>query len=149
MNKTFTAVLHIGWFTCRAVVSLSLLGGQDKNISSIFLILLDFFSHFSSNLIHVLHFGLLGGWLTHPWMLWLRHCSFVVKNACVYRYMCKNFKMKLSDLPIINDLFLFFFPNYWIHSFPIALQLPIWAASLNGLISYEILQKLLIFNRIC
>ena len=62
-------------FGPRAVASLSLPGGQDKNVSSIFLIFLYFpsffliFSSFSSS------FWTSGGRLAHPGRPWLRHCS--------------------------------------------------------------------------
>ena len=70
----------------RAIASLSLLGGQDRNISSIFphfhvvsLIFPQFFFIFFP------HFGLPGGRLAHPERPWLRHCGWGA-SPCNIRY---------------------------------------------------------------
>ena len=67
--------------TGRAVTTLSILGGQDKNISSSFLIFLYFLVIFSSISFHFLpHFGLPGGWLSHPERPWLRHWELALRS---------------------------------------------------------------------
>ena len=61
-------------FRFRAVASLSLPGGQDKNISSIFPHF-PLFSHIFLNFFHFLpQFGLPGGRLANPGRPWQRHC---------------------------------------------------------------------------
>ena len=62
----------------RAVASLSLPGGQDQNISSYLSSFLEHCLIFPQFCFHFLpHFGLLGGWVAHPGMPWLRHCLFL------------------------------------------------------------------------
>ena len=67
----------------RTEASLSLLGGQDRNISSIFPHFL-VVSHISSNCLNFLpYFGLPGGRFAHQERPWLRHCSTPCIRACL------------------------------------------------------------------
>ena len=78
----------------RTEASLSPLGGQDKNISSIFPHFL-VVSHISSNCLNFLpYFGLPGGRFAHPERPWLRHCS------TPYIYACLSFCQHFTENPL-------------------------------------------------
>ena len=86
-DSTFSLSYWSMWVAFRVAASLSLQGGQDDNISSIFLHFLENSLIFPENFLHFLpHFGLPSGWIAHwgkPWLChWLLYCVVYSYSKC-------------------------------------------------------------------